>query len=199
MSTPWLVAFFLLSALVAMLSVLVVGLMRRIAATLEHLEPVFSVLAPRHGLAPGSKAPDFVAYDAEGELVRSHSMVRRRIILFLSSECQPCRQLKEQLAETAWAYPEVQLVAVLEDDLSSRSFSLPRWITPIFEREREVSNAFRTEAVPNAFAIDAQGIVIGSRPPRGPSDLIGLANELMEGGDGTAGELASTRPSTSVI
>jgi peroxiredoxin len=177
-SGAWVVAFVVLWLVVLVEAVLLLGTLRRISPILEQAES--RLLAPDAldfkpgGLPPGTPVPEFSVTGATGgQVTRDDLLGESTILLFLSSDCPPCRLLSTELAdlETA-AQLGVRVVAVVDSEEKGGRFAerLTRSGIVIYQSDRELSSAFASSATPHAFGINADGVVVGSGTPSASMD-----------------------------
>lgn len=185
MTTPWIVAFVALWVLTLLLAVVVTGLLRRVTAVLERAEArVAGTAAPpdRGGLEPGSHVPPFVVRDDAGAPVPSEDLLASGgVVLFMDADCDPCQRLAEELAQVGDTLDGLPLVVVLREPAAD--LTLPPGVPTLYQPNREASTAFRNIASPQAFAVDAAGVVRERAIASRLEDLRRLAHALEEGGD----------------
>lgn len=182
MTVAWIVAFVGLSTLTLLTALAVVGTLRRTTAALEQAE-VWLRADPGHmdpgGLAPGTPVPEFVARDDAGEPISSaHFHGRESVLVFLSSDCPPCRTFVDDLRQEPPPYTPANLLLVV--DASAEGEFLVDGIdaTVIRQRGREVAEAFRSSATPHAFVIDTSGTVVATGTPNTVASLRELVAAL---------------------
>lgn len=185
MSTPWLIAFLALWAVVLIEGMLVLGTFRRVAVVLEAAEGRLRELpAPGPGGLPiGAAVPPFAASTANGSAF-SDADLRGKIslVLFLSSGCPPCGVLADELSD-AEAIPGTRLLVVLNDRSECLELGLSSALPIAYQRNGEVSRAFQTTATPHAFLVDSRGVILASGTPNSRKALRDLVEESLEGGD----------------
>ena len=175
MTGPWIIAFLGLCALVALLTVVLLGLMRRVAILLESLQPPPDL---RDILPVGSKVPAFEVRDEIGGLIGSDDLIREpTVLLMLSSGCSPCRRLA---AELEAAHPElpVPTIALVDGDDDVTTFG--RLGFPV-HRSATAFQAFRSSATPVGFALDRDRVVVARGVVNSADRLTELAQALAPG------------------
>lgn len=191
MSTPWIAAFAGLAALVILLGLLVLGTLRRISPILEKAESKLllmpSDLAPA-GLAPGTPVPDFQAQDLNGSAFRAVDLRGTEgIVLFLDSDCEPCRTLTSEVVADNGGGLDARLTVVVDSRADGLELDRIPGITVLHQVDREVARAFQSSVAPHAFAISAAGTVVETGNPNTLKDLQAIAHRIKGGGDRTAG------------
>jgi hypothetical protein len=187
LTTPWIVAFLALSSVVVAEALLLIGFLRRALAVLEAAESRLSGSGTQIGGAtPGMSVPAFEVRNSHGQRVRSDELTNApTLFLFLSAHCEPCRPLLAQLRASGWDQSEPRLVAVLGESVADRALEFPAGVRAVYQSDRAAAHAFESTATPQAFAVDASGVVTASTIPESIDDLRRLTQSL-EGGDGRA-------------
>lgn len=193
MTGPWMALVLALTVLVIVLGVLVLGLLRRVMPLLESGRHGSLPPPALTGLAAGEKVPPFQAIEGSGPIDSAVLLAEPRVVLLMSPSCPPCRSLAAELREEPAVAGELSLLVVMEDSPESRAVQLPSGVRMLFERDREVSDAFRSTAVPQAFAVEAGGVVIRASGVAGIADLRALAIKLREGGEAAHNHSISMR------
>jgi thiol-disulfide isomerase/thioredoxin len=191
--TPvWIFAFALLASVVVVLALVVVGTLRRIAIVLEEAESRLSSaqaldLQPE-GLSVGAEIGPFEGRRADGGRFADSDLVgTESIVLFLSSDCPPCRTLANDLGEPEAASElGVRVVAVLDEtDRDGRiAQRVQRGATVVYQSERSVARAFGSNATPHAFLVDGDGVVVARGTPNTIDGLVELAEAVRAGVEG---------------
>ncbi len=197
MSAAWIGAFISLATLVLLLTLLVVGLMRRISSVLERAEQVL-VRSDTFDLKEGLQPGDFVAAgDAVTSTGRpwSTSEVRddAHVIVFVDPGCPPCDNLIDELM-TGPQLPRAVNLVLVSPDIDMRLASLSRRYTVLRDTNHALSRAFGTSVSPNAFAIDAGGVVAAQEIPTSMEALNRLGQRLRGGGWGIVTDALSGTP-----
>jgi thiol-disulfide isomerase/thioredoxin len=182
----WLVTFLTQSALLLVVTLVVVGTLRRISPLLERAEAVVRGAGGRiapSGLSPGARVPAFIARYPNGQLVSASDFAEQPVVyLFMQEGCGPCRALAGQLASHPTPL-EVPLLIVTDEEADTKKSEIPRWAHVLLEHEGAVSKAFQSNAYPQAFAVNAAGLVAGTLIPGDVKDLRELAKSSLERGD----------------
>lgn len=185
MTAPWIAAFICLWMVALLLVFLQLGWFRRVAFLLEQAEARLqaSGLDPgAQGLASGSSVPQFEGADADGTPIRTNELVGKDVIyLFLSSDCEPCRDLVEDLRKHEPPIERVLLVAVVDDTPRGRALRLPASVLTVYQRDEAISRAFGTPAAPHAFGVDSAGTIVEKSIPNTAEHLWRLADTLSKG------------------
>jgi thiol-disulfide isomerase/thioredoxin len=184
-STPWIVAFVALCAFVAVLAVIVVGSLRRIAVVLEQAESALRVREGRGpgGLEPGTQVPEFEGVLLDGARFTSASVAGApSVIVFLGPNCPACHTLEADLAANDLPDVGARVVAVVSDlDYAERLGALEN-LEVVVQTDRSIADAFESKATPHAFAVDGDGVVRATATPNSVERLKELMITLV-GGD----------------
>jgi thiol-disulfide isomerase/thioredoxin len=200
-SAPWIAAFAALSTLVGLIVVVLLGFLRRASAVLEEAEArlsAFTTHATLGGAAPGTQVPEFTLEDAYGGSVSSAELLSSgAVVLFMESGCGPCRSLAASLSSRAYE-AEVPLYVILDDSPEGRRFPVPPATAVLYQAGRAASRAFASVSTPQAFAVDAQGVVLDLIVPGTEKDIERLATRVTEGGDAGGAGAPQLRAEASV-
>jgi hypothetical protein len=192
MTTPWIVAFATLWAVVVFTLSIVLGGLRRIAPVLERAEQQLGVTssASAGGLPPGTLVPAFSGRDAEGSEF-DEQRLGRALLLFLSGGCPPCRLLAQDIAKQ---YPiaalQHEIVVVLNGRSELDELQLPSGIRVIYQANRSIARAFDTTATPHVFVIE-NGEIIGRGTPNSVAGIFALTSQRAKGGERARRDKAS--------
>jgi hypothetical protein len=189
MTTPWIVAFCILTGSVILLFVVVLGLVRRALAVLEDgasggdvYTNSLRVANMYGGIPPGTVVPEFLAKDTAGSVLSTRELFPEpRLCLFVTTDCVPCATLLADLQASPDGL-DVPLLVFVDDLHDPKYASLPSNVTVVEQADGAASNAFRSRAYPQAFAVGPDGVVRGVAIPNSLADLRQLARAL-EGGD----------------
>lgn len=175
-----------LSVLVILLAVLVVGLLRRAAPILERAEQLLAAGATGganvlEGLPTGSQFAPFVVHDVAGRPAVASDILAapRTLVLLLSTHCEPCRSLSQEMGNQIWNTPAAQLVVIQTVD--SDADPLPVCSdaqTYIQGAGQEASTAFGSNITPHAFVLDSHATVLAKAVPESLNHLRALATHL---------------------
>jgi hypothetical protein len=183
-STPWIVATIALWLLVGVLAVFVLGLVRQIIPLLEATRTQLASLPSGVDIpaaSPGSKIPSVRLREfGGGEVELKELLGTPAMFLFLSSNCVPC----EQLAADLRRHPlptDLTLFAITDE--ASADMGLGSHVSVLIQTNGAASKAFMNGAAPQAFLLDADGIVITHTVPGSVEDLHDLARAARVAGD----------------
>lgn len=189
MNAWWITAFVSLWLVVAIVAVILLGFLHRVAAVLERAE--FAVTAGQvnlGGARAGMQIEPFHVVDRVGlEITSDELFAAPATYLLLHSGCDPCRHLVGRLGQLAADQP---VIAILDDSPASHDIELPPQVITLFERDGFVAAAFKSGGTPQAFAVSRGGIVVETIVPASPADIDRLGRVLREGG-GAAEDQAS--------
>lgn len=185
MSGLWVVAFMMLWLLVIVLSVIVLGLLRRVAPLLVQLDYSLRRFGPDlevRGLSAGEKVPTFEILDNKGKRVRlGDSLLLPAVFLFVDSGCEPCQQLTKELEEQASVFIGTRLYVVAENSSGYERLQ-NRGLTVLEQDRGQASIAFQQTAFPQAFAVDGERQIVASAVTDSLDDIKRLIREV--GADG---------------
>ncbi|HEX6700464.1 MAG TPA: hypothetical protein VF101_07005 [Gaiellaceae bacterium] len=174
MSTPWIVAFCVLAGGLALLTVTVIGLMRRVIPILEQLEGQTDA-QPGFGLTVGSVVEPFELYTRRGERIEWDDFVERpTIILLVAAGCQPCRELPSKLHDVDNDIAGVPFLVVANDAADETARELERRWRVLYEKDDAATHAFKNQATPQAYFVDQSGLVLARAIPRLRRDLVAM-------------------------
>lgn len=185
MTSAWIAAYAALAMLVVLLTVLVLGLIRRSALLIERVEARLAhaddTAIP--GLATGEVVPGFSARSVDGELVTNHDLDGSlSIVLFLSASCVACQKLNDDLVSGSAPQVGARLIVVTDDPHQARAFAETSHVEVLLRGDGAVARAFESSATPQAFVIDESRRVLASGTPNDWQQLRQLLPDD-EGGD----------------
>jgi hypothetical protein len=189
MSAGWSLLIYATWGVVVVLCVATLGLLRRITPILERAEGVLSDAvngAARFGIPQGQPIPRFTAKDLSGRSV-SHQRIFGSpvVLLFMEPGCAPCESLAAEIAATGPSVEFGDLILVVPDSSESRRLTAD-YPSVLFQADAEVSSAFETTITPNAFAVNAQGMIVAREVPDSIDAVRRLIEVAREGGDSAA-------------
>lgn len=185
MTPAWIAAVSALWVLVLLLTFLVLGTLRRVAAVLEQVVPAE---APVLGAAPTTVVSPFEVYDELGALVTWEEVLVEpaTILLFIEPGCLPCLRLLEQLDGVGERLEGVPFHMVTSDSPEARELPVPQELTVLYQRDGDVTRAFSNRATPQAYAVGNDRVVLDRRLPAEVSDLREMASYQRDGGGDVA-------------
>lgn len=180
MSGPWIAAVVVLWVAVVLLGIIVLGLLRRVddvlAAVEARLQPP---AAPSNGLPVGARLPAFEAVTESGQVVSCGQFgVGAGVYVLVSTGCGACDALVGELVGQSDPLGGIRLVVVGEDTAQQRQSLAGVDATRMYQRGREVTDAFACTGVPYACAVDGQGVIVAAGAPNRVSQLRALAATL---------------------
>jgi hypothetical protein len=186
MSGPWIAAFSALCVMVVLLALIVLGTLRGMSTVVAQVEEQIRrfPLQPQ-GLSSGSRVPNLEAERPDGSTFTASDLRGApSVVLFLSSNCRPCRALAAELSSNRIELHGARLFVVLNDrsDAQDLDLSLDESVEVLYQVDGSVSHAFGSNATPHAFAIDAKGSVVSQGTPNSLTRLKELARSIGEGG-----------------
>jgi uncharacterized membrane protein YphA (DoxX/SURF4 family) len=119
------------------------------------------------------------------------------LLLFMEGGCAPCVDLARELSGSDGTVAGFPLHVIAGDLERAQELALPPSIRVWSQHDRAASNALQQLATPQAYAIAADGLVVGVAVPASPADLVRLASALTSTQNG-GGALrsAGSAPST---
>jgi hypothetical protein len=176
MSTPWIAVMVVQWIVIVVLSLVQIGIFRRLLPILERTTD--GVLVPPSGPRAGTALPEFAATLEDGETITLAQIVGRPfVLLFVRQGCEPCRRLLDRLQKDTDVADAVPVYAVV-DPHHLPELPLPVWVTPLLEPGGRISRLMQITATPMAVAVDTSGTVTESLVPSGPTDLHRLMDNL---------------------
>lgn len=115
--------------------------------------------APTAGLRPSEQAPSFTLLDLQGR-PRSLSdlLGSPTVMIFFDPECGYCQQLAPRLGQLPPGAPKMIVMSRGDRDAQRRLAREHRWGAEVLlEPGWEIATAYRTNATPTAYLIDAEG------------------------------------------
>lgn len=182
MTSPWIIAFSLLTLLVMALALTVVGLLRRTADLLERAEGALQAApppvagGPLSGVAVGGYVRPFVVTDRDGRDVPSAEVLQPGpvAVVLMEPGCGACENLAEQLQEEGWnSLTDGQLLVVLPSTDESRHF-VPAEIPIGFQDNGNVALALDSNVSPHVLVLDSDGLVLANDVPLDLAAIRGL-------------------------
>ncbi|MBA3736760.1 MAG: hypothetical protein H0W90_16480 [Actinobacteria bacterium] len=190
MSTPWIVAFAVLTVCVALMGLVLVGTLRRIAGVLEQTEARLleaGIGGPGPGgLEPGSRLPAFSVRRFRGGWLSDDDLRGLpAVILLISSTCPACGGLVRELRRSVGTLP-IPVYVVAENDDEVEALELAQVPNVLIQPKRELSIALKTSTTPHAFAIDRSGTIAATSTPNTLHQLRELVEPALDGGGDAA-------------
>jgi methylamine dehydrogenase accessory protein MauD len=164
MEGPWLASYIALWIIVALQGVAIFLLLRQLG--IMYLGTAQGVA--RDGIAPGTKAPDFalpsLVQTGDGPTVSlSDYRGKPLVLIFGSSNCNPCRALVPELNEFAAELRDSLNVLFLcrGSESEARAFAEQTAITvPVAAHpDDDLPDKYKARVTPFAFIIDGEGVV----------------------------------------
>ncbi len=168
MSAAWVVAFAVVGTLSFATALVVLGLLRRMAAVIQGVEQQVRSGAFLGGVPTGWLIPPFEVQDGDGRSLSSALFQGPGILLMLSSDCDPCEELLEEIRGHAERPTTVALFVVLEQGDSVRIPALPGVAA---YKDVTAFQVMNVTATPLAMAFDARGVVVARSVPDSVSSL----------------------------
>lgn len=182
MTAWWEAAFLALCLLALILTVLVLGFLRRVEHLLDLRARSVDDLAPpiRMGLSSGMRVGPFRCVDANGNDFGRADLVATSpsVVVFLEPGCPACGRISTELVSSApWA-PATPLVAILPDEPGAHAMRVEDSGAKTVYQDGRASDAFDTAISPVAFVVGDDARVGDRVIPRSARDLVALAIEV---------------------
>lgn len=198
MTTPWIVAFVALAALVILVGLLLLGLLRRITPLLEESQELIGSASRRltiGGLPPGATVPAFAAEEVGGGVFTQDDLRGEpSVVLFLDDGCAACEGLVADLRSGYAPVLGARLVVITSSRETAAQMNASARIRVIVD-EGSVAQAFESVVSPQAFVVDEHGLVRTSGTPNAWDELRQLVDSTKGGGhrlNVTAASVASS-------
>jgi hypothetical protein len=178
-NTGWIAAFLVLWFVVVLNTLLVIGLLRRIGPVLEHAEArLISAGVSLGGIPVESRVPHFRLFEQNGtglrELTSTELLDESTLFVFMDEHCPPCKELAEEIRLVGDRLEGLPLHVVIREE-EGRLNWLPDGTSVLYERAKEVTQAFQNTATPHAYLIDPRHVVLAKRIVRSLADLRAMA------------------------
>ena len=179
MTTPWIIAFCVLVAVVVVEALALIGVQGRVSAAIARVEGFLSTadLDERfRGLDAGVLAPAIPARRVAGPPVRLQEG-SATLLVFTEAGCDPCDALVRDIQSHPEPLPGVRGVFVTSSTARHDIPSLPEHWTVLTQEDRQASLAYQVTAVPYAYVIDESGKIVAGKIPNSVNDLIKLCSQ----------------------
>lgn len=187
MTGPWIVAFAALWIVVVLLTLVVLGVLRRVIPILAQAEEALSraTEAGRHGgLRAGAQVPPFSVQTLSGATLNETDLRGSpSAVLFLGHTCKACEWLVADLNVGRIPQLGALLVVVSDDARQAQAFRSAGDIAIVAEDGGALARAFESDRTPQAFVVGEDGRIRGSGTPNDWQDLQDLLSQHVKGGD----------------
>lgn len=186
--SPWEAATVGLYVVVAVLTLTVLGTLRRLLPILERGEWILAAVpspGSPGGLPEGSLAPSFEVEELRTRrtIATADLVGQATVILLVDSSCALCEQLLRDLEFNAASTMDCGLLVIGDENTFTGNRTPPPGCYFAIDRGRAVARAFASQATPHAFVLDQGNIVRGSGTPNTWEQLAGLATASLGGGE----------------
>lgn len=183
MSGAWTGAFVVLSIATLVCLILQLGLVRRVAVVLEemlsHNEAGSAAL--EGGVPRGAQVRPFEIVRADGSAIGfTWPGSPSSVFLFMEPGCAPCDRIAPSLPRVARRLQGVPLYVVTPYKSGDGWLPDSDDFTRLLDRDEAAARSFRNIASPQAFAVDAEGVVKDRRIVASVNDLSSLASSVRE-------------------
>lgn len=198
MTTPWIAAFVALAAFVVLIGLLVLGLFRRITPLLEESQELIASASRRltiGGLPPGATVPAFTAEEVDGGVFTQDDLRGElSVVLFLDEDCAACDGVVADLRSGYAPDIAARLVVVSSAREAAERLARSSNVVVVVDDERSVARAFESVVSPQAFVVNADGMVQTSAMPNTWEELRQLVDSTKGGGRRSNVTAASPTP-----
>jgi methylamine dehydrogenase accessory protein MauD len=166
MNEIWVVSYFVLWILAALLVFVVLGLLRQLGTIQIRLGPEPGALITEDGLKRGAEAPNFQRPDAlTGRMINLKDLVGRQVLLlFLSPTCESCRTLVPDLNRLMTSRrDELAVLAVCPAGETACGQFARRFdvrVPFVADPDNGISTDYDVQRTPFAFLISSHGRVL---------------------------------------
>jgi methylamine dehydrogenase accessory protein MauD len=161
----WLISYIALWILVALLTVVVLGLVRQLGLIHLRLGPEEHLTTTREGLEVGTPAPVFREIDIlnKKEITVADLKGRPSVLVFVSPSCAPCAALMPHLnafQRTNDGKANILLFSQSEPQPCLELIQAHKLKLPVIsDPEGSISKAYKVHATPFAYGLDEEGLV----------------------------------------
>ena len=165
MTTPWLISYFILWAIVLGSVFLLVGTLRSLGLLqwkFDELIATRPVRKGREGLDPGKKAPDFtLPSTADSEISLSDYSGREVLLVFTQAGCGPCHEIAPELNRLQESGTHQILVVNHGEHNETLAWAdeIDARFPIVTQSEWETSKKYQVFATPYAFIVDEEGTI----------------------------------------
>jgi methylamine dehydrogenase accessory protein MauD len=161
----WLISYIALWILVALLTIVVLGLVRQFGLIYLRLGPEQHLATTREGLDLGKSAPVFRGLNLlnENEIALDDLLGHQSVLVFVSPSCIPCIELMPHLntfQNSNNGKVKILLVCQSESRASlelTKKYNLKMPV--VSDSEGEISKAYQVFVTPFAYRLDEEGLV----------------------------------------
>jgi thioredoxin-related protein len=201
----WLYAYYFFFCIVVVESLLMIAVLRQLAALHSH----FVKNDPNAGLPLGALAPLPTGSDLFGRVVSlAAARGRKTLLFFVSPGCGYCREVMKLIPDITNTSGFEMALVVNSSELRTRLFLEEHWrnlsvpgFPVIADEQNELAQRFVVSAVPHAVVVDEDGRIGGQGTPLGEPSvrrLLDQADQLrtrrwQRGQQGEPSHLATTQ------
>jgi hypothetical protein len=192
MTGAWIAAFVATWILVIVLSLVVLGTLRRLVPVIERAEATLvDASSPSStGLPLGTIVPAFAAAEIGGDTFTDAQLRgSTTIMLFLGSSCEACERFVRDLRAAKIPDIRARLVVIADSAQLAHDISA-EGVTILFQEGYSLTRIFDSDRVPHAFIIGESGRVQASGWPNDWESLDNLLQKAEKGG-GRDSEIAA--------
>ncbi len=179
MSAPWIAVVVCLWVLFIALTLVVAGVLRKVAAALESLPAGgFSSRQMPMGPSLGSTLPPLEVRRADGSQMSLADLPGPFILAILTSHCSVCLTIADRLRAEPDTLASLDGVVVVTDTEGPERLGLGHPITVLVEPQNQVISALQLPGTPFVIAVSADGTVQAAQILAGPGQLVNLLDTV---------------------
>ncbi|MGH9064946.1 MAG: peroxiredoxin family protein [Acidimicrobiales bacterium] len=179
MTAPWVAVVVCLWVVVISLALIVAGVLRKVATTLESLH---SRAAPGEhmvvGPPPGSALPPVLLSKSDGAQVSLADLAGPFVLAILTSHCSPCVAIADRLRAERPTLASLNGLVVLTDPEGPERLSLGYPLEVLVDRHSRALSDLQVPGTPFAIAINAEGTVQSAQFLAGVDQLANLLDAV---------------------
>jgi peroxiredoxin len=137
----------------------------------------------RNGLKAGTRAPDFILPQLDGEELSLSSFYGQNILLVFSDPaCAPCMALAPKLEQIHRSSSDLRVLMISRGDVQANRDKVEQLgltFPVVLQRHWEISRVYGKFATPIAYLIGGDGLLV-SDVAVGQTEILGLVSKIME-------------------
>jgi methylamine dehydrogenase accessory protein MauD len=165
MTTPWLISYLVLWAIVLGVGFLLLGTLRSLGLLQWRFDEMIAtrpIRKGREGLPTGKRAPDFtLPSTADGEISLSDFAGRKVLLVFTQAGCGPCHAIAPEL-NGVQAQGEHQVLVVNHgepEDAAEMAAEVHARFPIVTQNDWDISKKYQVFATPYAFVVNEEGTI----------------------------------------
>jgi hypothetical protein len=180
-TAPWIAVMVCLWVVVIALILVVVGVLRRVAAALESMQgSSFSTRDLPMGPPAGSKLPSMAVRRTDGSELTLAELPGPFVLAVLTSHCSPCQSIAGQLRDDPQTLAKLDGMVVLTDPEGPERLGLGTPLTVLVDPTSQITAQLELPGTPFVLAVNADGTVHAAQLLAGPGQLVTLFDAVRE-------------------